>query len=193
MVHEIRKDVQEMNQMNFYQNELMHKKSVRYKVRQAKKQVRNEMAEEKENLKQFKKTFIDSSQRVGKAKKSLLALCEYLVNSLLDLPNEICQACKKKVFPKKCKNLEIYEINKKYQNVGKYPQRVSCGHWFHHQCLDKFITEPPFGKECEHCPGKIVRHPLWTDDVKVLEKMWAVQQAKARELDDVGDFLGGFS
>ena len=38
-----------------------------------------------------------------------------------------------------------------------------------------------------------MKHPLWTDDIKLLEKQWAVEQAKKRELDDIGDFLGEFS
>jgi len=75
----------------------------------------------------------------------------------------------------------------------KAAERIYCGHYFHFNCLDGFISTPPFGKPCpvswyvifaeqQHptfsskACGKKVEHPKFTTDVKLLEKRWASEQ-----------------
>ena len=111
-----------------------------------------------------------------------------------ELPTTRCGLCQKRMFPKKCAAVKEWEENpKKYVDKGKYPQRCECGHWFHHECLQNFIEEPPFGKECpvEDC-GEKLKHPKIETDPKVLERKWAVKEAKKREMDDIDDFCSMF-
>jgi len=189
---DIRNDLKTMHKMSLFHNELMDNKGVRRKVRVMNKQVREEEQKEMELRKQMERACIDPDEQIAEPLPSLLVCVEYLVKQFTSLPEETCQACKKKVFPKNPNILHEYEEDpKKYVNKGKYPQRCSCGHWFHHECLDKFINVPPFEKPCEICKVKI-KHPLFDTDLKSLERQWAVKQAKKRELDDISEFVDMF-
>eukprot|EP01029_Cantina_marsupialis_P020703 TRINITY_DN486_c0_g1_i1.p1 TRINITY_DN486_c0_g1~~TRINITY_DN486_c0_g1_i1.p1 ORF type:complete len:448 (+),score=141.24 TRINITY_DN486_c0_g1_i1:61-1404(+) len=121
------------------------------------------------------------------AQSSLAAALKFFVESfVVRLPEEKCQVCRKRILPsdpmKAKKLLEGDEEN------PLRPERVYCGHWFHHKCLDKFIREPPFGIACPSCSERVY-HPKWPSDIKKLEKQWAKQQAKKRELSEVSEFL----
>lgn len=70
------------------------------------------------------------------------------------------------------------------------PIRLYCGHWFHHQCLDRSFTRPPFKpKPCPSC-GKHMYHKAWPSDFKKLEKRWANEQATKREREEIAHLLG---
>ena len=66
--------------------------------------------------------------------------------------------------------------------------QLYCGHYYHFKCVEEFVSEPPFGKQCHTC-GSLIEHPLLTTDTRVLEARWASKQAKERELDEILDFL----
>jgi len=151
------------------------------------KQVQRELAKinaEQQRLEQLENT--------REPKNSLLPTVKYLVGCCFqELVWEQCQVCGKRVVPKDPKKLKAMENNEKYINTEKYPQRSNCGHWFHHACMDEFISNPPFAKPCEIC-GVRVTNNLWIDDVRTLEKSWATRQAYERDVDDIAEFLDGF-
>ena len=186
---DIRKDLKTMHKMSLFHNELMNNKGVRRKVRVMNKKAKQEEKKENDLKKEMERLCIDPNQQQNQPLPSLLICIEYLVKQFTDLPNQKCIICSKKVFPDNPKILQQYENNpKKYVNKGKYPQLCNCRHWAHHKCLDKFISEPPFGKQCPICKIKL-KHPLFETDVKALERQWAVKQAKKRELDDIDEFV----
>jgi hypothetical protein len=71
------------------------------------------------------------------------------------------------------------------------PIRTLCGHWYHFGCLDPHLTAPPFDKKCAAC-GAPIEHAHWTKAGQraLLEKRWAFEEARRREVGDVSDFLG---
>merc|ERR1712228_193434 len=175
---DIRNDIKTMNKMN-----------VRRRVRVLNKQAKMEEFKENELRKQMERACIDPNQQQNEPRPSLLVCMEYLIKQFTNLPMEMCPVCKQRVFPQNSQMLKKYEENpKKYVNKNKYPQRTTCGCWFHHKCLDLYLAEPPFDKKCPKCENKL-KHPLFETDVKALERQWAVQQAKKRELDDVDEFV----
>ncbi|MES1911100.1 MAG: hypothetical protein MHM6MM_003587 [Cercozoa sp. M6MM] len=73
------------------------------------------------------------------------------------VPVQLCVYCNKRVWPRdpqKLTSLLSLGLSKKTKKT--LPQRTQCGCWYHHQCLDKTIMEPPFGRECRRCPGRQV-------------------------------------
>eukprot|EP01083_Nonionella_stella_P065349 171152_1 len=122
---------------------------------------------------------------VGPPSRSLERIFEFLSsNWACRLPSELCQACGKAVFPADPKELGRMDSNTEDRHSGKFPERINCGHWFHFKCLDKFLTRPPFGKDCPSCPGHRVTHSLWSSDLKHMEHQWAMKQSRKRELYD---------
>eukprot|EP01032_Pedospumella_encystans_P028660 gene28660-32372_t len=67
--------------------------------------------------------------------------------------------------------------------------RTFCGHWLHFQCLNEWLTTPPFVRMCPVCARRIW-HPDWPEDHKQLEKAWQANEARKREMCDVSDFMG---
>ncbi|KAA0200494.1 hypothetical protein HAZT_HAZT008718 [Hyalella azteca] len=69
-------------------------------------------------------------------------------------------------------------------------ERVYCGHFYHHACLDTYIKTPPFagGKTCHSCSLKIY-HDKWKLSPALVEARWAHKQARQRELDEAIDFF----
>lgn len=119
----------------------------------------------------------------GNASKSLVPVVEFLLNRyLLRLSAESCPACEKSVLPADPALAMEFATTKSKSR----PERVFCGHWYHWGCLEEWMSTPPFGKVCPLC-SQIVHHPDWTTDVKKLEKRWANEQNKERELDEVSD------
>ena len=127
---------------------------------------------------------------------SLLALVTFLKEKIQLLPDEKCPCCQKLTLPSdpdKLKSLYTSASECKTEKAKKErkqaralrPIRCYCGCWYHYKCLDKFMTEPPFGASCPTpgC-GRRVFHPDWPDDIKQLERAWAGQQARLREVED---------
>ena len=132
---------------------------------------------------------------------SLFSLVTFLIEKIQYLPLQICPICKKRALPKNPKKLEsLYltsnqaktEKEKKERKASKLkrPIRTFCGCWYHYECLDKHMTEPPFGATCATVDcGRRVFHPNWPSDIKQMEKAWAMKQARAREIEDAAMFL----
>ena len=114
---------------------------------------------------------------------SLKRVAVHLVKECLRrFPSEKCPCCQKSVLPedpstKLSSSLSI--------------ELVYCGHLYHHGCLDRLMTSPPFGenKKCPAC-GKRIFHDKWNISAKLMEERWAHQEARKREVDEVADFLG---
>ena len=106
---------------------------------------------------------------------------------VLRLPAELCQGCNKKLLPDDpTMAAAIFEADNK-----KRARRVWCSHWWHHNCLNKVLTKPPFGLQgCPAC-GLRIWHHEWERDIKRLERRWAAKQARERELNEVADSFGG--
>mmetsp|Transcript_33990 Transcript_33990/g.68485 ORF Transcript_33990/g.68485 Transcript_33990/m.68485 type:complete len:471 (-) Transcript_33990:143-1555(-) len=132
---------------------------------------------------------------------SLLAVITFLTNEVKRLTSVKCPICSKLALPAEPNDLKaLYlshsdaktEKEKKARRMAKLqrPERVYCGCWYHHKCLDRFITEPPFGAECatDGCSRRVY-HGDWPADIKELERAWAGKQARVREIEDAGMFL----
>jgi len=129
------------------------------------------------------------------AQPSLYAAAHFLVEDFAcRLPLELCQACKKPVLP------ELPESEKppdsapstsktRAARANLKPMRTFCGHWLHFQCLNEWLTTPPFVRMCPVCARRIW-HPDWPEDHKQLEKAWQANEARKREMCDVSDFMG---
>uniref|UniRef100_A0A7S1UKC2 RING-type domain-containing protein n=1 Tax=Phaeomonas parva TaxID=124430 RepID=A0A7S1UKC2_9STRA len=119
------------------------------------------------------------------AQPSLSAVVGLLVRKLvLEIPGEECQACGELAFPESPAAASLSD-----DTAPMRPCRVFCGHYLHWDCLNRWLTEPPFVRSCTHCNRRIY-HPDWPSDYKLLERAWANQQAREREINDVSDFLG---
>eukprot|EP01038_Epipyxis_sp_PR26KG_P006293 gene6293-8667_t len=119
------------------------------------------------------------------AQLSLYPVARFLVDDYIcRLPREQCQACKMNIFPENPDNEAITN-----SNSTKRPMRTFCGHWLHHNCLDEWLTTPPFIRQCPICDRRIW-HPDWPEDHKQLEKAWQNKEARKREVSDVSDFMG---
>lgn len=114
------------------------------------------------------------------AQPSLVPVAKFLVEEYaLRIPQEPCQACKKPILPADSSDEAACKVNSK-----RRPMRTFCGHWLHHNCLDKWLTNPPFLRYCPACERRIW-HPDWSEDHKQLEKAWQQKEAKKREMSDV--------
>jgi hypothetical protein len=132
---------------------------------------------------------------------SLLSLVIFLKEKIQRLPVEVCPGCGEIVLPSDPNELKSLfakasecktDKEKKARKAAKFkrPMRTYCGHWWHYECLNKFMVEPPFGASCpvENC-GRRVYHPDWPDDIRQLERAWAGEQARLREMEDAAMFL----
>eukprot|EP01135_Chromosphaera_perkinsii_P000360 Nk52_evm7s78 gene=Nk52_evmTU7s78 len=129
---------------------------------------------------------------VFKPKPCLNEIVEFLFkHSVVRYCSEKCPLCKEKCFPE---DPEEYKEQQYIENKehDKLIERVYCGHIYHHGCLDEYMNTPPFEKEgklCLVCKSRIY-HPKWTPDMKLSEARWAHKQAKAREINEVAEFMG---
>ena len=127
---------------------------------------------------------------------SLLSLVTFLERKIQRLPDEVCPICKELALPSDPNTLKaLYESKSGDKQARKeakrmQPIRTYCGCWYHYLCLDKFMTEPPFGAACPTATcGRRVYHPDWPADIKELERGWAKKQARQREIEDAAMFL----
>ena len=99
------------------------------------------------------------------------------------LPQETCQGCKARLLPDDpATAADVFKSANK-----KRARRVYCGHWWHHNCLSKVLKKPPFGMQgCPSCgPDVRIWHHDWGRDIKKLEKHWAAERAREREIESV--------
>jgi len=118
------------------------------------------------------------------ARPSLEAAVVFLVNSVQRYPLEPCQICRQRLFPPDPSNVIHNE------KAAAHVERVYCGHAYHHDCLILYLKSPPFtgGKKCPGC-GNRIYHEKWKVTPELAEARWASEQAKARELGDVVEFV----
>mmetsp|Transcript_14039 Transcript_14039/g.30167 ORF Transcript_14039/g.30167 Transcript_14039/m.30167 type:complete len:266 (-) Transcript_14039:218-1015(-) len=139
-------------------------------------------------------------QQNSSAQKSVLEVLRFLANEWVwRMPQEPCQLCQERVLPAASEagagrpaapHREGTSRSSEAKSAAhREPLRVHCGHWFHADCLDPYMTTPPFDKACPGCQ-KPIYHPRWTSNKKLLEKRWAHEEAKKREVGEVADFLG---
>lgn len=72
------------------------------------------------------------------AKPSLLPLARFLIEAVIDFPDELCPVCESKCLPANENDVETRDT------ADSYVERVYCGHIFHLGCLKKYMREPPF-------------------------------------------------
>jgi len=150
--------------------------------------------EEKRRLAQY-------DMKDGNPQPNLLALVKFLIDKIQRLPLQICPCCKSSTLPKEPSKLKaLYTPSSECKTAAQKkarkearafrPIRCYCGCWYHHDCLNTYMTEPPFGASCP-TPGceRRVYHPDWPSDIKQLERAWASHQARLREIDDAAMFL----
>jgi len=117
-------------------------------------------------------------------KPSILQVLQYLKEEVVEqLPSEPCRLCGKPVLPQDPKAACAGDP----KSTDKL-EHLYCGHFFHYTCLEKYITTPPFGKECPKC-GHTIHHHDFVTNKQVLEHRWAHKQAKQREIDDIKDMF----
>jgi len=149
----------------------------------------------------------DGSQYDGSnPQPCLLATVTFLRDTIQRLPQEVCPVCRKLTLPTDPDDLTLLyrvassggkdkeertEEEKKARRVarGARPIRTHCGCWYHHKCLNLFMTEPPFGEECltEGC-GRRVYHPDWPDDSNQLERNYSRKMQRKKEFEDAALF-----
>lgn len=133
---------------------------------------------------------------------SLLAVVTFLSREMDRITSIGCPICSQPALPKDPDKLQaLYqshadaktEKEKKARRIARQqrPERVYCGCWYHHRCLDKYMREPPFGAECARigCDRGRIYHPDWPATVKELERAWASKEAQARAIADAAMFL----
>lgn len=115
---------------------------------------------------------------------SLFPVGKFVLETIRRYPNELCGLCRVVCLP------SDPTTNTEDMDSDGFVERVYCGHIFHHCCIDKYMTTPPFkgGKKCPQC-GDIIFHDKWRASDQIREERWAHEQAKQRELDEVEDFL----
>jgi len=118
------------------------------------------------------------------ARASLETAVNFLVDSVQRYPVEGCQVCRQRLFPPD-PDQAIHN-----EKAAAHVERVYCGHAYHHDCLILYMRTPPFegGKKCPGC-GNRIYHEKWKVTPELAEARWAAEQAKARELGDVVDFV----
>jgi hypothetical protein len=120
------------------------------------------------------------------AQPSLFAVARFLVEDYAcRLHIEPCQACRKPVLPEDPDSEAV-----RNSKSEKRAMRTFCGHWLHYECLNEWLTTPPFIRQCPACEGRRIWHPDWPEDHKQLEKAWQNKQARDREMADVSNFMG---
>jgi len=117
-------------------------------------------------------------------KPSLEPAVNFLIKSVQRYPMECCQICRQRLFP--ADPSQVIHSEKAAAHV----ERVYCGHAYHHDCLILYMKTPPFegGKKCPGC-GNRIYHEKWKVTPELAEARWASEQAKARELGDVVEFV----
>lgn len=116
---------------------------------------------------------------------SILPLFAFLYEHLVRLPDLECQRCNKPLLLADPATLAGYK-----STDDGYPMVALCGHWMHRSCLVTALTTPPFVKPCAICNERLA-HLKWNKEVHVLEKRWAAEQARIREMAEISDFLLG--
>lgn len=138
-------------------------------------EARRLLEEEQNEMKELLKSKVSDT-----AQPSLFAAAKYLIEDYATrLPVEPCQACRNCVFPADPENEAV-----KNTRSDRRPLRAFCGHWLHWNCLNDWLTTPPFVRQCPACTRRIW-HPDWPEDYKQLEKAWQNKEARKREISDV--------
>jgi len=182
-IHAIKDDVKYLKKMADLREQSDDKKMRRTLVRLNKKEaVKHEDIDKQEEEARRALSGLEIGQLVPIP--SVFIVAEWLYTNLGKLAVSLCQGCGKRLLPD-----DPAKLAGMHENSKKVPEKPHCGHWFHTRCLQDFLTTPPFKKPCAVC-GRRVTHPAYSTDVAKLEKAWAQEQAKKRELSEIADFMG---
>lgn len=113
---------------------------------------------------------------------SLLFLVQFLHSTIHGLAKEKCPSC-----GEPCLLADPASKTKAKQRSIL----VHCGHWYHWECMDQLMNQPPFGIDasCTEC-GKRLYHPDWTEETAAeRERLYHQRQAREREIADAADFF----
>jgi len=172
----------------YYTETNAKRKEARKELRRLAKEENDKDMEEERQLREAEQAEMKAlmkAQMSDVALPSLLPVAKYLVeNYALSLPVEPCQNCKKPIL-----SSNPDDESMKNSKSESRPMRTFCGHWLHWNCLDEWLTSPPFIRQCPVCDRRIW-HPDWPEDHKLLEKAWAKKEEKNREVSDVASLLG---
>jgi len=172
----------------YYTETNAKRKEARKELRRlAKAENEKDMEEERQlrDAEQAEMKALMKAQISDVAQPSLLPVAKYLVdNYAILLPVELCQNCKKPILSSNPDDDAM-----KNPKSDKRPMRTFCGHWLHWNCLDEWLTTPPFIRQCPICDRRIW-HPDWPEDHRLAEKAWAKKEEKNREISDVANLLG---
>ena len=109
----------------------------------------------------------------GEPKPSLLTLVNIMRTKVMTLPKTPCPSCRKEL-------LGSPDPSQKRRPLCS----ASCACWYHFDCLEKVLSEPPFGTlPCPDCTRE-TSHPNWSDRAD-LERKYVQRRAQQRALDDV--------
>lgn len=119
---------------------------------------------------------------------SLIHLLKFILSYIINVLEQSCPKCKKVIFGSD-KDIKICydKLDFDMKNKDKSVMVVPCGHFFHFDCLDEFITCPPWDNLCK-C-GEEVFHDLWPYDVAIYQKQFAHRQSQVRQTNELDDFM----
>ncbi len=195
-IHSLKHDVNVLKQMSDLRaatqsnDKRMYYTQANAERREARKDLRRLAKAESEAEQEAHRKMLEEEQQMMRellkmkvsetAQNSLYAVAKFLVEDYAcRIPIEPCQACRKPILPADPKNEAA--ANPKSDNR---PMRTFCGHWLHWNCLNDWLTTPPFVRNCPVCTRRIW-HPDWPEDYKQLEKAWQTREARKREMSDV--------
>jgi hypothetical protein len=123
---------------------------------------------------------------------SLLPLVEFMIATIQEFPGQHCPVCEKSIVPTDPTALAALYTSSSSKSAlsttqqQKRPVQPTCGCWYHTECLNNFLTQPPFGDDgCPTCGSTGISHPSWTQSRSEREQTYAQQQTRQREIDDV--------
>src|SRR3546814_8423410 len=99
------------------------------------------------------------------AQPCLLVLFKFLVEQFAyGVPSEKCIACNENAFPTDPHAPSITD-----EAHPRRPMRVFCGHWFHWECLNEWLTSPTFLRHCSIDERRLYQ-PEWSASITTLER-----------------------
>lgn len=181
-LHAIKSDVKLLHRQNELRAEARDKDGRRALTRFTKKEKGKIEAElEADRAEAERRKRLQFQLGGGEPLPSLAVVALWLHDAVGRLPETACQVCDRPVLP-----ADPAALAAMGEADAARPMRAHCSHWFHRECLDRLLTTPPFAAVCARC-GERVSHHQWSTNVAELERSWAAEQARARELAEVAD------
>ena len=139
-------------------------------------------AQERER-ERVKRALEEARKGPKKQEPRIYTVVKFALDDLLNVVvKSKCPICDKKVLPSDPKHCSKIPSKMK-------ADRLYCGHFYHHHCLETYMSNPPFDDTCHVC-GAQINHHRFSDTREQLEKRWAQKQARQREIQDLEDLFG---